>query len=154
MAHDGTCSAPSTARHGHDERPNSSRHWDIFAYLARHGAEQSCTRTLEDLCHRAGEVLREAKQLRGLPTRAEFCGLVFSSICGKALDNAIISKLIRGLGIAAVPHGFRSLFRDWAAERTNHPREGIVKLRLTAVSDAQHGGFTTGSSPASWGLID
>ena len=31
---------------------------------------------------------------------------------------------------------------------------GIVKLRLTAVSDAQHGGFTTGSSPASWGLID
>ena len=34
------------------------------------------------------------------------------------------------------------------------PSEGIVKLRLTAVSDAQHGGFTTGSIPASWGLID
>ena len=33
-------------------------------------------------------------------------------------------------------------------------REGIVKLRLTAVSDAQYGGFTTGSSPASWGFID
>ena len=32
--------------------------------------------------------------------------------------------------------------------------EGTVKLRLTAVSDAQHGGFTTGSSPPSWGLID
>ena len=32
--------------------------------------------------------------------------------------------------------------------------EGIVKLRLTAVSDAQHGGFTTGLNPASWGLID
>ena len=29
-----------------------------------------------------------------------------------------------------------------------------VKLRLTAVSDAQHGGFTTGWSPASWGSID
>ena len=26
--------------------------------------------------------------------------------------------------------------------------EGIVKLRLTAVSDAQHGGFTAGSSRA------
>ena len=26
-----------------------------------------------------------------------------------------------------------------------------VKLRLTAVSDAQHGGFTTNLSPASWG---
>ena len=30
-------------------------------------------------------------------------------------------------------------------------REGIVKLRLMAVSDAQYGGFTTGSSPVSWG---
>ena len=29
--------------------------------------------------------------------------------------------------------------------------EGIVKLRLMAVSDAQYGGFTTGSSPVSWG---
>ena len=32
--------------------------------------------------------------------------------------------------------------------------KGIVKLRLTAVSDPQHGGFTAGSSPASWGSID
>ena len=31
---------------------------------------------------------------------------------------------------------------------------GIVKLRLTAVFDAQHGGFATGWSPVSWGLID
>ncbi len=41
------------------------------------------------------------------------------------------------------------------AKRTAKPRqiEGIVKLRLTAVSDAQHGGFTTGSSPVSCGSI-
>ena len=32
--------------------------------------------------------------------------------------------------------------------------DGIVKLRLTAVSDPQHGGLTAGSSPVSWGLID
>ena len=25
----------------------------------------------------------------------------------------------------AVPHGFRSSFRDWAAEETNHPRESV-----------------------------
>ena len=29
-----------------------------------------------------------------------------------------------------------------------------VKLGLTAVFDAQHGGPATGSSPASWGAID
>ena len=31
---------------------------------------------------------------------------------------------------------------------------GIVKLRLTAVSDPQHGLFTAGSSPVSWESID
>ena len=34
------------------------------------------------------------------------------------------------------------------------PMDGIVKLRLTAVSDAQHGGFATGSSRVSWGSVD
>ena len=29
-----------------------------------------------------------------------------------------------------------------------------VKLRPTAILDAQHGGFTAGSSPVSWGSID
>ena len=32
--------------------------------------------------------------------------------------------------------------------------EGIVKLRLTAFSDAQYGGYKTGLSPISWGSID
>ena len=36
------------------------------------------------------------------------------------------------LGIAAVPHGFRSSFRDWAAERTNHPRE-VIEAALAHV---------------------
>ena len=34
-----------------------------------------------------------------------------------------MSELLRALRIAAVPHGFRSSFRDWAAEETDHPRE-------------------------------
>jgi len=34
-----------------------------------------------------------------------------------------MSELLRELGIAAVPHGFRSSFRDWVAEETDHPRE-------------------------------
>ena len=33
------------------------------------------------------------------------------------------------LGIAAVPHGFRSSFRDWAVERTSTPRE-VVEAAL------------------------
>ena len=40
-----------------------------------------------------------------------------------------LSELITELGIAAVPHGFRSSFRDWAAEQTNTPRE-VVEAAL------------------------
>ncbi len=81
------------------------------------------------LCARAAGVLREAEQLRGVATQPEFAGLVFPSVRGKALDDATVSKLIRDLGIAAVPHGFRSSFRDWAAEETDHPRE-VVEAAL------------------------
>ena len=50
---------------------------------------------------------------------------MFRSLRGKPLSNTTLSKLIKELGLAAVPHGFRSSFRDWAAEQTNTPREVI-----------------------------
>ena len=49
-------------------------------------------------------------------------GLVFPSPRGKMLSDNTLSKLLRDLDIAAVPHGFRSSFRDWCAE-TDKPRE-------------------------------
>ena len=51
---------------------------------------------------------------------------------GKALSEGGISKLVKLLGIAAVPHGFRPSFRDWAAEQTNHPRE-VIEAALAHV---------------------
>ena len=55
--------------------------------------------------------------------------LVFRSPRGKPLSNMTLSKLIKELGIAAVPYGFRSSLRDWAAERTSTPRE-VVEAAL------------------------
>ncbi len=52
-------------------------------------------------------------------------GLVFPSQRGKAIGDARLSGVLQQLGIGAVPHGFRSSFRDWASERTDHPREVI-----------------------------
>ncbi|OYW21983.1 MULTISPECIES: tyrosine-type recombinase/integrase [unclassified Sphingomonas] len=43
-------------------------------------------------------------------------GLVFPGAGGKALSDMTISKVMRDAGLAFVPHGFRSSFRDWAAE--------------------------------------
>ncbi len=50
--------------------------------------------------------------------------LVFPSARGgKAMTDSTLSKLARENDIGAVPHGFRSSFRDWAAEKTSVPRE-------------------------------
>ena len=51
--------------------------------------------------------------------------LVFTHGGGRPLHDSAVRRLLRQLGIAAVPHGFRSTFRDWAAEETDHPREAI-----------------------------
>ena len=57
---------------------------------------------------------------------------MFPARRGKALSEGGISKLVKLLGIPAVPHGFRSSFRDWAAEQTNHPRE-VIEAALAHV---------------------
>ena len=68
------------------------------------------------LTRRALEILGEARAVgRGSP-------LVFP-MRGNPLSNTAMSRLLKRLGIGAVPHGFRSSFRDWAAEETDHPRE-------------------------------
>ena len=69
------------------------------------------------LSRRALDILDEARALgRGGM-------LVFPSVRGRPLGITAMSRLLGKLKIAAVPHGFRSSFRDWAAEETEHPRE-------------------------------
>ena len=51
---------------------------------------------------------------------------------GQSLDEKRMCRLLEKHEIAAVPHGFRSSFRDWAAEETDHPRE-VVEAALAHV---------------------
>jgi integrase len=48
---------------------------------------------------------------------------------GRPMTDATIAMPLKRLKIQATVHGFRSAFRDWAAERTNVPRE-IAELSL------------------------
>lgn len=41
----------------------------------------------------------------------------------KPLSNMAMLKVLRKMKIKTTTHGFRSTFRDWAAEKTNFPRE-------------------------------
>ncbi|MCY4600145.1 MAG: tyrosine-type recombinase/integrase, partial [Acidobacteria bacterium] len=59
--------------------------------------------------------------------------LVFPNRWGNPVKGTFLSELLRNLDIAAVPHGFRSSFRDWAAEETDHPREVIEAALAHAV---------------------
>ena len=79
------------------------------------------------LSGRALEVLDAAREL------SDVSGLVFPSVRGLQLSDSTLSKLLRDLGIAAVPHGMRSSFRDWAAECTDAPRE-VCELALAHVN--------------------
>lgn len=60
--------------------------------------------------------------LKGLP-RIGASDLVFPSPRnGKTmLSDMTLSAVLRRLKVQAVPHGFRSTFRDWAAEMTRYP---------------------------------
>ena len=96
--------------------------WTIPAERMKNGREHRVP-----LSDRALEVLDEATEL------AVAGGWVFPSPRGGAIPQRHLSELTRTLGIDAVPHGFRSSFRDWAAECTDAPRE-VCELALAHVS--------------------
>ena len=80
------------------------------------------------LSSRSLKVLAEARQL------TNGSGLVFPSVRGGSQSDGTLSQLVKKLGIKAVPHGFRSSFRDWAAECSTAPRE-VCELALAHVND-------------------
>ena len=48
---------------------------------------------------------------------------------GKPLSNMAMSMMIRRLGLDVTVHGFRSCFRDWVSEETNHSHE-VAEMAL------------------------
>ena len=79
------------------------------------------------LSKRALEVLAQAAGL------SDGSGLVFPGARkGRPLSHNTHSKLLRELGVGAVTHGFRSSFRDWAAEQTHTPH-AVMEAALAHV---------------------
>lgn len=55
--------------------------------------------------------------------RIDGSDLVFPSVTGKPLSDMTLIAVLRRMKVDAVPHGFRSTFRDWCSERTNYAGE-------------------------------
>lgn len=70
-----------------------------------------------------------ARMLEGQECRE---GLVFKSKRGGQLSDMSLTAVMRRMTVDAVPHGFRSTFRDWVAERTDYPNE-LAEMALAHV---------------------
>ena len=86
-----------------DEIDIAGRVWTISAARMKAKREHRVP-----LCRRAMETLDAARTLGdGNP-------LVFPMRSGKPISASTLPKMLQYHGIAAVAHGFRSSFRDWA----------------------------------------
>ena len=81
------------------------------------------------LCGRAVEILDEARRL--VEGTSPF---LFPNRVGKQLEEKQLRRMFQKHGIAAVPHGFRSSFRDWAAEETDHRLYTMVLRRRNCMT--------------------
>jgi integrase len=69
---------------------------------------------------------------------------VFPAPRGGMLSDMTLTAVMRRMGLEAVPHGFRSTFRDWAAERTNYPREAAEMALAHTIGDKVEAAYRRG----------
>jgi integrase len=74
-------------------------------------------------------ILREHSHLEG-------CEFIFPAPRGGQLSDMAMTAVLRRMGVNAVPHGFRSTFRDWAGDRTDFPHEMSEMALAHSVSNA------------------
>jgi len=102
--------------------------WNRPAAIMKNGLQHSVT-----LSNAALSVLEEAKAIR---TSEKADAPIFPSSKGGAISDMTISKIMRDMNLPYVPHGFRSSFRDFAAEQMPHIPDPVAEAALAhAVQD-------------------
>ena len=89
------------------------------------------------LSARAIAILKEMAEVR----HNEFVFPGFKQ--GRSLWRAAPERLLRRLNVDVTSHGFRSTFRDWAAEATRVPREAAELALAHAVGDSVERAYQT-----------
>lgn len=83
------------------------------------------------------DILRAQPRIAGNPR-------VFPAPRGGLLSDMTLTLILRRMAVPAVPHGFRSTFRDWAAERTNYPRDAAEMALAHAIGDKVEAAYRRG----------
>jgi integrase len=64
---------------------------------------------------------------------------------GRPISNMAMAMVLRRMGHAAITvHGFRSTFRDWAAEQTNHPNHVVEMALAHTIGDKVEAAYRRG----------
>lgn len=93
--------------------------------------------------HRVPLSQQVIEKLRALPRLADN-SLVFPAPRGGVLSDMTMTAVMRRMGVTAVPHGFRSSFRDWAGETTAYPREVIEHALAHQLKDKAEAAYQRG----------
>jgi integrase len=107
--------------------------WSVPAERMKAGREHRVP-----LCGKALEIVEEMRAIGG--------NFIFpGGKRGKPLSNMAMTMLLRRMGHGdQTVHGFRSTFRDWAAERTNFPAEVAEMALAHAVTDKVEAAYRRG----------
>ncbi|MGE3771475.1 MAG: tyrosine-type recombinase/integrase, partial [Gammaproteobacteria bacterium] len=81
--------------------------------------------------------------LKDLP-RMQGSDYVFPAARGGRLSDMALTAVMRRMEVDAVPHGFRSAFRDWCAEHTNYPHEVAEMALAHTISSAVERAYRRG----------
>ena len=126
-----TASRPGEARQARwSEVDIGARTWTIPSERMKADREHRVP-----LSERAMAILADARRLD------DGSGLVFPSRSGRPLSDMTHRKLLRTLDIDCVPHGFRSSFRDWAAEKTDAPHAVMEAALAHVVGDSTEAAY-------------
>jgi len=81
--------------------------------------------------------------LKELP-KTDSVYLFSGSKAGSIISDMTMSAVLKRMKVEAVPHGFRSTFRDWASECTNYPREVAEMALAHAIGDKVEAAYRRG----------
>lgn len=76
------------------------------------------------------------KLLKELPQGGPKALVFLGTKDNKALSDMSLTAVMRRMDVDAVPHGFRSTFRDWAGDRTTFPRD-LAEMALAHVIESK-----------------
>jgi integrase len=91
--------------------------------------------------HRVPLAGRARELLAGLPRVNEF---VFAGARVPQMARNSLQKLLQRMGIEVTVHGFRSSFRDWAAETTAYPNHVVEQALAHAIANGVEEAYRRG----------